>query len=121
MNDYEFAQWFQARFDHMMRTLKDEDYVVNEEQQRKMFSILKAFSHQIREVGGKFNDYELIPRLQHGGITATFPIVSLSGKSVSEFCAALSGASAITMDATDDGVCISVRIPDVFTKKSNSN
>lgn len=118
MTDYEFARRFQAAFERMMATLDDNDYLVNQEQQAKLLSVVAVFAKQIKEIGGQFNGYELIPRLEHGYVTATFPIVDLTGKSVQDFCTALSEASAITMDATDDGVCISVTIPDVFYPKS---
>lgn len=117
MSDYEFARQFQDAFEKMMAKLNDNDYLVDEKQQAKLLAVVAVFAKQIKEIGGKFDGYELIPRLEHGYVTATFPVVDLTGKSVRDFCAALSEASAITLDATDDGVCISVTIPNVFHPK----
>lgn len=117
MTDYEFAQQFQAEFEHMMATLDDRDYIVDPIQQAKLLAVVAVFTKQIKEIGGRFDGYELVPRMEHGYVTATFPIVDLYGKSVREFCNALSEASAISMDASDDGVCISVTIPNVFLPK----
>ena len=117
MTDHEFAAMFTAEYERMMRSLKDEDYLVDEAQQEKFLRIVGEFIKLAKEFDGRIDELEVVPRLQHGGVTATFPIVDVSGKSVQDFCSALSAASAITMDAMDDGVCISVTVPNVFYRK----
>jgi hypothetical protein len=117
MTDYEFAKQFQDEFDRRMAALHDENFIVDPAQQQKLLAIVLQFYRLTKEIGGRIDDYELIPRMQHGGVTATFPIVDLSGKSVRDFCNALAEASAISMDAADDGVCISVTVPYVFIEK----
>ena len=117
MSDYEFAKQFQDEFDRQMASLNNDDFIVDPAQQEKLWAVVFQFSKLIKEIGGRIDCYELIPKMQHGGVTATFPIIGLSGKSVRDFCAALSEASAVSMDATDEGVCVSVTIPFVFIQK----
>ena len=117
MTDHEFAAMFTAEYERMMRSLKDEDYLVDTVQQAKFLRIVGEFIRLAKEFDGQIDQIEVIPRMENSGVTATFPIVALSGKSVSDFCSALHEASAISMDATDDGVCISVTVPNVFYRK----
>lgn len=117
MTDHEFAFLFESEYERMMRSLRDEDYLVDEAQQEKFLRIVGEFIKLAKEFDGRIDGVEVIPRAEHGGVTATFPIVDLSGKSVRDFCMALAEASAVSIDSMDDGVCISVTVPNVFYRK----
>lgn len=118
MTDFEFARLFTERYNKMLTELDDADYELNLEQFEKLDRIIKLFSNLVSDSSGKIDSIDMIPRMEHGGVTATITLVYVKGEEVKEFCSALSEASAITMDATDDGVCISVTVPHVFRRKS---
>jgi len=118
MSEQEWAQMFQEQLSQAISERNDEDYIVNPIQQEKLLKIVYQFSKLIEESGGRFADYKLVPRLKHGYVTAVFTAVCLNGESISDFCNALSEASAISIDAALGGVCISVTVPDVFDRKT---
>lgn len=117
MDDFDFASWFTHEYGKCFDELRDEDYLVNETQQQKLIDLIGWFLKLTKETGGRIDGATIVPRIETGSVTATFPLIDVSGKSVQDFCAVLSEASAITIEAVEDGVCISVNIPNVFYRK----
>lgn len=67
-----------------------------------------------RKSNGNVEPIGLSPKEEHDGVTATFVVFDIYGDDVQQYCKVMSYASAITIDGTEDGICISVTIPEVF-------
>ena len=93
---------------------KDEDYTVNQAQMAKFIELWNFFVNQTKKSSGSIEAIELSPKVEHGGITACFTVFDVYGKELRHFCELMSYASAVTIDATTDGICISVTVPEVF-------
>lgn len=114
----DFCQYISRLWHEEMNSRRNEDYEENPEQMNKLRTIVDCFLDLSADLDGEIEPIRLIPKEVHGGITATFTLVYLDGDSVKHFCEALSACSAITMEATDRGVCISCTIADVFRPRS---
>ncbi|MBE6872085.1 MAG: hypothetical protein E7491_09085 [Ruminococcaceae bacterium] len=115
MTNEEYVRQLGMLYEKTLSVRKDDSYQINPPQMDKLINILDSF---LSHGDGKIEPVKLIPREEHGGVTATFTVFDVYGENVKKFCDAISEASAITIDATSDGeVCISVTIPEVFTSK----
>ena len=96
----------------------NDDFLINEPQMDKFFEVVEFFTESAKECNGKLEPIKLLPKEEHGGITATFVVLDLSGDSLEKFKAVIQHASAVTFDSTTDNeVCISLTVPNVFKLK----
>lgn len=115
MTNEEFVKQFGEEYLALLEKAKDFNLSVNKQQFAKLYYLIDFFQNYIKENGGTINAIDLNPREIHGGLTATFVVLDITGEDIHNFTKALADCSAITFDATADGsVCISVTIPDVF-------
>lgn len=117
MTNEEYVARLGVLYDKIMSIRKDSDFVVNQPQMDRLVDVLTFFMDSANKLDGKVEPVSLVPREEHGGVTATFLVFDVYGDSVKRFCEVLQFASAITIDATDEGICISVTIPNVFVHK----
>jgi len=117
MSDYEYVQRLGALYNKVMSLRKDEDYVVNQPQMDHLVDVVEFFLNTTEDCTGSVESVILMPREEHGGVTATFLVFDVYGEKVKEFCNVISHCSAMTIDANEDGVCISVTVPHVFVHK----
>lgn len=119
LSDKEYVSRLGKLYGKVLSLRKDSDYVINQGQMDKLLAVLNFFVGLSGDLDGKVEPLELIPREENGGVTATFPVFDVYGDQVTWFCNVMSGCSAITIDPTDEGVCISCTIPDVFVRRIN--
>lgn len=117
MTNEEYVIRLGKLYDKVMSIRKDSDYVVNQQQMDRLVDIMTFFLDKAEELDGKVNRINLTPKEEHGGVTATFIVFDIYGDDVKRFCDVMQYASAITIDSTEDGVCISITIPNVFSHK----
>lgn len=117
MTNEEYLARLGKIYSKIMSIRKDSDYVVNQPQMDKLVDILTFFMDAAKDLDGNVDQVRLTPREEHGGVTATFLVFDVFGEKVTRFCSVLQHASAITIDSTDEGVCISVTVPNVFVHK----
>lgn len=114
MTDKEYVKRIGQLYNKVMKLKDDRNYVINEPQMDKLIEVLNFFQDTAYKCGGKVEPTELIPKEEHGGVTATFLVFDVYGEDIKRFSKAISYTSAITIDSCDEGVCISVTIPEVF-------
>lgn len=98
---------------------KDEDYAVNQPQMEKLVALVDFFTEVAAQSTGFVEPEISSPKELHGGVTATFIVFDVTGENVARFCDVLRHCSAVSIDATDDGVCISCTVPNVFIKRKD--
>lgn len=99
---------------------KDDDYEINQEQMDKLCALYRFFLDSADKLDGKAELCKLVPKEEHGGVTATFLVFDVYGDNVKKFAEVISHCSAIGIDSLADGqICIGCTIPNVFVKKSN--
>lgn len=114
----EYVAKLGALYKKVMSFRKDSDYIVNQPQMDKLVKVLEFFLEMARKSNGKVEPVELIPREEHGGVTATFLVFDIYGDDIGRFCDVMRFTSAITIDSViDEGICISCTVPDVFIHK----
>ncbi len=79
-----------------------------------MLSCWTFFLQTAQENYGTFDFSEQGSKEEHGGITAEFAVFDIYGEDVSRFCRVMNYVSGISMDATKDGVYISVTVSNIF-------
>lgn len=105
-------------YEELMAEANDEDYAIDETQLNKLLDIIEFLFDMCNKNNGAFEPCTLIPKRQHGGVTARFYMMSLAGEEIDRFCDVMRGASAISIDAELDGrICFSVTVPYVYKKK----
>lgn len=115
MTDEVFVARLGKLYHEILKLRKDSNYTLNQPQMEKLVKVLDFFMKAAGELDGVVDKVDLIPREEHGGVTATFVVFDIYGEKVKEFCEAMIGCSAITIDATESGeVCISCTVPEVF-------
>lgn len=117
MTDVEYIKRITQLYGAVLSLRKDDDYVVNQPQMDKFVEVLDFFMNEARENHGKIEPVNLSPKEEHGGVTATFIVFDIYGEDIQKFCKVMSYTSAITIDGTEDGICISVTVPEVFVQK----
>lgn len=121
MSDEQVVKKLSALYQIVLSFRKDEDYEIDQEQMDKLCALYRFFL----DTAGKLKDGEvelckLVPKEEHGGVTATFLVFDVYGDNVKRFAEVISVCSAIGAEATADGrVCIDCTVPGVFKKKTN--
>ena len=117
MTNEEYVAQVDQLYGRIMSLRKDRDFVVNQPQMDKLIDVLSFFIDTAKELNGSVEPVELVPREEHGGVTAKFIVFDIYGDDVQRFCDVMQFASAIGIDSTNDGICIAVTIPNVFVRK----
>lgn len=116
LSDEEYVRRLGVLYEKILSFRKDEDYVINQPQMDKLVQVLAFFMDAAKELDGKVEPVRLAPREEHSGVTATFVVFDIVGETVQWFCDVMQHCSAITIDGTEDGICISCTVPDVFVR-----
>ena len=118
LSDEEFFRVFGEVYDEYISSKKDEDYEINPPQWFKLLRVIKYFIDLSKANNGKVEPCTLMPRLEHGGVTAYFRVLDFKVRDIPTLCEMLTQVSSITIDATTDGyVCVSVSVPNVYIEK----
>lgn len=117
MTNEEYLARIGTLYNKIMSIRKDSDFIVNQPQMDKLVDVLTFFMDAARDLDGRVEPVKLVPREEHGGVTATFLVFDVYGDGVKRFCDVMRSASAISIDSMDEGICISVTIPNVFISK----
>ena len=114
MTDEEYIRRLGQIYEQIMKIKKDENYVVNQPQMNKFVEVAEFFTDLAEKGSGKVEPIVLSPREEHGGVTATFSLLYIHGEDIAKFSKIISYTSAVTIDDTTEGACISVTVPNVF-------
>ncbi|MGN0464449.1 MAG: hypothetical protein ACI4GA_07130 [Acutalibacteraceae bacterium] len=117
VNDEFFIKLY-ALLQKYVYSRNDEDFVLNPPQMIKLIKVIDFFTRMAEECRGEVEPVVLLPRERCGGVTATYSVLDIYGKDIREFSQIISYTSAITVDCTQDRVCISANVPDVFVEKN---
>lgn len=117
MTDAEYVKRIGQLYEEVLSFHSDDDYVVNQPQMDKLVEVLDFFMKAAQKNNGKVEPVILSPKEEHGGITATFIVFNIYGEDIPKYCKVMSYTSAIGIDGTKDGICISVTVPNVFVPK----
>lgn len=117
MSDEEFVRRMGQIYNNLLKIQKDEDYVINQPQMEKFCDIYGFLLETVKKCGGKVDKSVLVPREECGGINAYFTVLDIWGDSVKKFCDVMQHASAFSIDSTNDGICLSITVPNVFIPK----
>ena len=102
-------------YSNVMALRENKDFVINRVQLKKLLDAVKFFEEAIKDGDGKIEELRLVPKEESGGFTASFAVMSLYDKAVSELFDVLKDATALSIDSTADGrVEISTTFPEVF-------
>ncbi len=114
MTDAEYVKRISQLYSAILNLRDDEDYAINQPQMDKLIEVLEFFMNAAQNSNGKVEPISLVPKEEHGGVTATFIVFDIYGDDIQRYCKVMSYTSAITIDGTEDGICISVTVPEVF-------
>lgn len=114
MTDAEYVKRLTLLYQKVLSLREDKDYVINQPQAEKLIKVLTFFMDEVEDQDGELEPVRLVPKEEHGGVTATFLVFDLYGEKVQRFCDVMRVCSAITIDSIEEGVCISCTIPEVF-------
>ena len=117
MNNEEYARRLGIMYQKLLDLRSEDDYIVNQPQLEKLMKIVEFFLEQPEHLGGSIESIDMNPKEEHGGVTATFLIFTMRGESVKKFCEVIQHASAVSIDGSEDGICISCTVPNVFVHK----
>lgn len=112
-----FIKKFGQIYEAVMKLRTNDDYAINPIQMDRFLDLVQFFIRKSKEFGDKVDIEKTEPKQEYGGVTATFVVFGVNGDEVREFCKVLKYCSAISIDATDDGVCISCTVPNIFVRK----
>lgn len=121
MDNNEYLKSFGKLYEKVIALRNDDDFLINEPQMVKFFEVYEFFTKAAGETEtAKVEPIKLVPREEHGGITATFVVFDMYGEILEDFKKIVQYVSALTVDAVNDGaVCVSVTVPNVFIQKAN--
>lgn len=114
MTNEEYVKRLGQLYDKVLSLRDDDDFVINQPQMDKLIEVLNFFLDTAEKSNGKVEPVKLVPRAEHGGVTATFVVFDIYGEDIQKYCDVMRHTSAITIDGTEDGICISVTVPEVF-------
>lgn len=114
MTNAEYAKRLGSLYDKILQLREDDNYVINQPQMDKLIEVLDFFLDTAKKCSGEVEPVKLTPRTEHGGVTATFIVFDIVGDDIQRYCNVMRHTSAITIDGTEDGICISVTVPNVF-------
>lgn len=117
----EFLREAVEAYEEEMASRDNSDYEVNEGQMSKLLDAYKFFLELAHRGGGRVEELQLEPKQEFAGITAYFVVFDVSGEDLKRFAEIVGNCSAFGMDTTsDDEVCISFNIPEVFQKRKSA-
>lgn len=120
MSDEQIVKNLGKLYNIVLSLRKDDDYEINQEQMDKLCALYRFFLDSADKLDGEAELCKLIPKEEHGGVTAKFLVFDVWGENVKRFAGVISACSAIGVEALADGrVSIDCTIPNVFVKKSN--
>ena len=115
MTSEEYVRRLGVLYERIMSLRNDDDYVINQPQMDKLIEVLDFFLDSAKKNNGEVEPVALVPREEHGGVTATFIVFDVYGEDIKKFCKVIGYVSALGIDSMLDGrVCISVTVPNVF-------
>lgn len=114
MTNEEYVKRLGQLYDKILSLRDDDDYAINQPQMDKLIEVLNFFLDAAQKCDGKVEPVKLTPKTEHGGVTATFVVFDIYGEDVQRYCDVMRYTSAITIDSTEEGICISVTVPEVF-------
>lgn len=114
LTNEEYVKRLGQLYEKVLSLRDDDNYVINQPQMDKLIEVLNFFLDAAQKCNGKVEPVKLTPRAEHGGVTATFLVFDIYGEDIQKYCEVMSYTSAITIDATEDGICMSVTVPEVF-------
>ena len=114
MTNEEYVKRITQLYNKVLSMKKDGDYAVNQPQMDKLVEVLNFFLDTAKKSNGNVEPVKLTPKEEHGGVTATFIVFDIYGDDIQKYCDVMRHTSAITIDGTEDGICISVTVPEVF-------
>jgi hypothetical protein len=116
MTNEEYVKRIGQLYDKILSLRNDDDYAINQPQMDKLLDVLNFFLDVAEKNDGKVEPVQLVPKAEHGGVTATFVVFDIFGDDIQRYCDVMRHTSAITIDSTNEGsICISVTVPEVFT------
>lgn len=120
MSNSEYLKSFGKLYERVIALRNDDDFQINEPQMVKFFEVYEFFTKAAKETDtAKVEPIKLVPREEHGGITATFVVFDMYGEILEDFKKIVQHLSALTIDAVgEDEICISVTVPSVFIPKA---
>lgn len=120
MSNSEYLKSFGKLYEKVIALRNDDDFLINEPQMVKFFEVYEFFTKAANETDtAKVEPIKLVPREEHGGITATFVVFDMYGEILEDFKKIVQHLSAMTIDVVnDEEVCISVTVPSVFIPKT---
>ena len=119
MTDEQFVKNLGKLYNIVLSLRKDDDYEINQEQMDKLCALYRFFLDSADKLDGEAELCKLVPKEEHGGVTAKFLVFDVWGENVQRFASVISPCSAIGVEALADGrVSIDCTIPNVFVKKS---
>lgn len=104
-------------YEKVLSERNNEDYVFNPPQMEKYLKVVEFFVKMADECNGKIQPLHLEPKATSGGVTAEFLLFDVFGDMIPRFSEIITYLSAISIDNSCDGVCVSVTVPDVFIHK----
>lgn len=116
----EYVKRLGQLYNKVLSLRDDDDFVVNQPQMDKLIEVLNFFLDATQTCTGKVEPVRLTPKAEHGGVTATFLVFDIYGDDIQKYCNVMSYVSALTIDGTEDGICISVTVPEVFVPKNKT-
>lgn len=114
LTNEEYVKRLGQLYEKVLSLRDDDNYVINQPQMDKLIEVLNFFLDAAQKCNGKVEPVKLTPRAEHGGVTATFLVFDIYGEDIQKYCKVMSYTSAITIDAAEDGICMSVTVPEVF-------
>ena len=114
MTNEEYVKRLGQLYEKVLSLREDDNYVINQPQMDKLVEVLNFFLDTAKKCNGKVEPVKLMPKAEHGGVTATFVVFDIYGDDIQKYCDVMRHTSAITIDGTEDGICISVTVPEVF-------
>lgn len=114
LTNEEYVKRLGQLYEKVLSLRDDDNYVINQPQMDKLIEVLNFFLDAAQKCNGKVEPVKLTPRAEHGGVTATFLVFDIYGEDIQKYCKVMSYTSAITIDATEYGICMSVTVPEVF-------
>ena len=119
MTDEQFVKNLGKIYNIVLSLRKDDDYEINQEQMDKLCALYRFFLDTADKLDGEAELCKLVPKEEHGGVTARFLVFDVWGDRVKQFADVISACSAIGIDSLEDGrICIDLTVPNVFVKKS---
>ena len=118
MDDLENIKSFLDMYEKALETEDNDDYQIDLFQLGKLANAYNFFCELVNGEGESVELEKTEPKRLHGGVTAKFYTMCLSGVELKRFCDIMSSASAVSIDAFLDGRAeVSLTIPNIYRHK----